>query len=93
MLVTVLLIALAGGIFYVSTHRSGTTGHLCQTSLPIRHVGDRTVAVETKATDGGTCRVGKTNVGIDTLGLDCKVRSPNGKVVETLVAPGEDATC
>lgn len=93
MLVTVLVIALVGGIFYVSTHRNGVEAHVCHPALPIRMVGDRTVAVETKPTEGGPCPIDKTNRKMDTLGLDCKVRAPNGKVIETVPRSGADNSC
>ena len=66
MLVTVLIIALVGGIFYVATHRNGVEERVCQPALPARRVGRRTDAVETKLTEGGPCPVGKTNPKMDT---------------------------
>lgn len=85
-LVTILVIAIAGGVFLIVT-RGPRKGTFCNPSLPIRSINGKTVALETRGSDGGQCEVPKTNLGMDTLGSDCKIRDPDGKVVAT-VKPG-----
>lgn len=66
---------------------------LCQASLPFRVIDGREVAVQDKDPLGGDCDLDQTMPGMDTLGLDCKVRSPDGTVITTLRSSRDDGTC
>ena len=64
----------------------------CHPALPIRELNGRTVALQTDGT-GTVCEVGETVGGMETLGTDCKVRAPDGSVVEFVQSSREDGTC
>lgn len=75
--------------------RSGqpNTPKFCDASLPLREISGRTVAVQDKDPHGTTCDGDQTTPGMDTLGIDCNVRSPDGSVLETVASTRQDGTC
>ncbi|HET8930762.1 MAG TPA: hypothetical protein VFN21_08915 [Acidimicrobiales bacterium] len=86
-----LAVALMGGYFLLQG-RGSAEPSFCHPAMPIRVIGDRTVALETEGTSGGTCPVPRTNEGMETLGTDCKVRDEHGNVVATVTTLG-NGTC
>lgn len=65
----------------------------CHPAMPIRDLDGRTVAVQDVEADGEVCEIGGTNQGTDTLGIDCKVRAPDGTVLDTVISSRDDGTC
>ena len=91
-LVALLVIAVAGGFFLRESRDSGKAT-FCKTSLPIEQIDGKTVAVQVRHPGSGFCTVPKTNLGQDTLDLDCKLRAPDGEVVATVKPSGNHNTC
>ena len=91
-LVALLIIAIAGGVSLMAS-REPRKGKFCTPSLPIQEVNGKTVAVQTHGSHGGVCAVPGTNPGMDTLGFDCRVRGPDGKVLTTVKPSHADGTC
>ena len=87
-----LVIAVAGGV-YLRVSRQSTGATFCESGMPIRFIDGKTVAVQVRGSGAPNCAVPETNPGWDTLGLDCKVRAPDGKVLETVKPSQVDGTC
>lgn len=92
LVVALLIVVVAGGVYF-GMSRAPRKCTFCQPAIPIQHVNGKTVALQSRGTGGGPCEVPKTNPGTNTLGLDCKVRDPNGKVLETVTSTRDHDTC
>ncbi len=91
--VAVLLVAAIGGGYVWLHSYEPRKGTFCTPALPIREVDGRTVAIQEQDPGGTDCAVGRTTPGMATLGKDCKVRAPNGAVVDTVKSSRKDGTC
>ncbi len=92
LVVAILAIALTGWAV-VRVTQNPRQGTFCHPAMPIRSVHGKSVALETRGSDGGPCATPRTNPGVDTLGTDCKIRDPHGKVLETVTSTGNPDTC
>lgn len=91
---SVLLCASVAGGFALHRTNEPDTSKFCEPALPIRVIDGRTLAVQTDDPDGTShCDVGETTPGMETLGTDCKVRSPDGSVVDAVTASRADGKC
>lgn len=65
----------------------------CNAALPIRVIDGKTLAVQIADTTGSGCGTADTTPGMETLGTDCRVRSEDGTVIETMTSSRADGTC
>lgn len=91
-LVVLLVGVIAGGVIF-KAHRSSQTQKFCNASLPFRTLDGEHVAYQDRDLLGPGCDGAAVNAGMDTLGMDCKVRSPGGSVVKTVKSSRADGTC
>lgn len=87
------IVALAGLGIWVKANEPGE-GKFCTLALGMVKVDGRWVALQ----DGGQpgddgCDSQKTHRDMPTLGLDCKVRAPDGEVVKEMVPNRADGLC
>lgn len=92
LLAVLLLAAIAGGLVLKRADQP-EEAKFCNAALSIREIGGRTLAIQDTDPDGTVCEVGETTPGMETLGTDCKVRSPDGTVIDTLTSSRADDTC
>lgn len=91
-LALLLCVAVATGFVRYRTDQPQTT-RFCTASLPMREIDGRMVAVQDKDPNGTKCDLDQMGYGMATLGIDCKVRLPDGTVLDTLRSSREDGTC
>ena len=82
----------AGFLGEVATHHPRTV--FCKVGLAGFHRGSEMIALQDNGEPGpGDCDGSPTLRTMRVLGLDCKLREPDGEVVEQLSPNGEDDTC